>query len=250
MVTADTELVRELCEVAVQVSSVVEHRTRVLRALRERLEFDAALFHELSPRVPLSRGAVYGFEPALIDASSASWDETAVRLQPLLELALEQGGAATDTEAFPVASRSRREWEQRIAKPLGMRSLLAGHLLRQGRVLSAVLLMRRRKSFTRAERLWLASLLPCLTLGDAFWQVGRKRRYSGMLIQPVCRDQRLTSRQRQIVEGVALGRTNRQIAEALGVSPHTVRNILAEVCERLGAGNRADVVRLAVLSTP
>jgi DNA-binding CsgD family transcriptional regulator len=48
---------------------------------------------------------------------------------------------------------------------------------------------------------------------------------------------------------VALGRTNRQIAEMLRISPNTVRNTLANVCERLGAGNRADVVRLAVLSS-
>lgn len=248
MTSVDSELVRRVCELAVQSSSVVQYRTGVLEALREHVTFEAALFHELSPRVPLSRAAVFGFEPGQVGVSSASWDETAVRLQPLLEVALAQGGAATDTEAFPNGSRSRREWEQRIAKPLGVRHLLAGHLLRHGRVISAVLLMRRRKGFTRAERVWLGELLPCLTLGDSYWQFAGQRRFAGMLVQPVCRDQRLTARQRQVVEGVALGRTNRQIGETLGVSPHTVRNILALVCERLGAGNRADVVRLAVLT--
>jgi DNA-binding CsgD family transcriptional regulator len=250
MMGVELNLVRHLCDVAVKVSSVVEYRTHVLDALRLHLAFDAALFHELSPRVSLSRAAVWGLEPGAIDANRASWDETAVRLQPLLEVALAQGGAATDSEAFPRGSRSRREWEQRIAKPLGIQSLLVGHLLRHGRVISAVILMRRRKGFTRAERIWLAELLPCLTLGDAYWQFAGKRRFDGMLAQPVCRDQRLTARQREIVEGVALGRTNLQIAEGLGISPHTVRNILVEVCARLGAGNRADVVRLAVLSAP
>lgn len=248
MVAVDLGLVRHLCDVAVQASSVVEYRSRVLEALRAHLAFDAAVFHELSPRVPLSRAAVVGLEPALLDASTDHWDETAVRLQPLLDVALGQGGAATDGEAFPVGTRSRREWERWIAKPFGIRGLLAGHLLRHGRVISAVLLMRRSKAFSRPERTWLGGLLPCLTLGDAYWQSAGQRRFVGMLAQPVCRDQRLTARQRQIVEGVALGRTNLEIAEGLGISPNTVRNLLAQACERLGAGNRADVVRLAVLS--
>lgn len=246
----DSDLVRELCAMAVHANGVAEYRMGVLEALGARLTFDAALFHELSPRVPLTRAAVVGIEPGLLEMNSAGWDETAVRLQPLLDVALRQGGAATDVEAFPKGSRSRREWERRIAKPLDIRGLLVGHLLRQGRVISAVLLMRRSAGFTRSERAWLGELLPCLTLGDAYFQPVGQRRFGGMLTRPVCRDQRLTARQREVVEGVALGRTNRQIAETLGVSPHTVRNLLVQVCERLGAGNRADVVRLAVLGAP
>jgi DNA-binding CsgD family transcriptional regulator len=46
---------------------------------------------------------------------------------------------------------------------------------------------------------------------------------------------------------VALGHTNDAIARALGLSPNTLRNHLAEVFRRLGAANRADVVRLSVL---
>lgn len=243
------DLSRELCHVAMLVSTGRAYRTRVLELLRPHLAFDAALFHELSPRVPLSRAAVWGLDLDALTTNSAGWDETAVRLQPLLEVALAGGGAATDTEAFPRGSRSRREWDKRVAKPLGIGGLLAGHLLRHGRIISAVLLMRRRRGFTLDERAWLEELLPCLTLGDAYWQFAGQRRFAGMLARPVCRDQRLTPRQRQIVEGVALGRTNRQIAESLGISPNTVRNLLVAVCERLGAGNRADVVRLAVLGS-
>lgn len=243
------QLCAQLCQTAVEASGIADYRTRVLEALGAHLSFDAGLFHELSPRVPLVRAGVVGLTPEAIGLHSAKWDETAVRLQPLLEVALRQGGAATDTEAFPLRTRSRREWEQSIAKPLGIRALLAGHLCSRGRVISGVVVMRRRGTFTRGERSWLSGLLPCLMLGDAYWQHAEVERYAGLLAQPVCRDQRLTARQRQVVEGVALGRTNRQIAETLGVSPHTVRNLLADVCERLGAGNRADVVRLAVLSS-
>jgi DNA-binding CsgD family transcriptional regulator len=242
-------LIRELCSMAMSAGELADYRHAVLERLRREIHFDAALFHELSPRVPLSRAAIMGIDESLLRVNSAGWDEAAVYLQPMMDVALRQGGAVTDLEAFPLHSRRRREWGRRVAKPLGITGLLAGHLMSRGRILGAVVLMRRKRSFNRSERHWLGCLLECLTLGDAYWQTFEQDRFAGLLIQPVCRDQRLTPRQRQVVEAVALGRTNRQIAEMLRISPNTVRNTLANVCERLGAGNRADVVRLAVLSS-
>jgi DNA-binding CsgD family transcriptional regulator len=61
-------------------------------------------------------------------------------------------------------------------------------------------------------------------------------------------DQRLTPRQREVVELVAMGQTNQEIGQVLSISHHTVRNLLVDVRQRLGAANRAEVVRLAVLS--
>ena len=63
----------------------------------------------------------------------------------------------------------------------------------------------------------------------------------------VCGDGRLTPRQRVIVEHVALGHTNAEIAEALGLSANTLRNHLSAIFARVGASNRAELVRLAVL---
>lgn len=247
--TPTPALIEELCGIAMAAADLADYRRTVLERLRREIHFDAALFHELSPRVPLSRAAIVGVDEALLRNNSAGWDELAVYLQPLTDLALKQSGAVTDVEAFPPDSRARREWTRRVAKPLGITGLLAGHLVSRGRIVAAVLLMRHKRSFGRNERQWLGQLLKCLTLGDVYWQTFERHRFAGLLIQPVCRDQRLTPRQRQVVEGVALGRTNRQIAEMLRISPNTVRNTLADVCERLGAGNRADVVRLAVLSS-
>jgi DNA-binding CsgD family transcriptional regulator len=247
-VPADTPLSKELCEVALSATDIAGYRRRALELLSIHIEFDAALFHELSPRVPLARAGIIGLALEAIAKHTSGWDETALRLQPLLETALHQCGVATDVEAFPARTKSRKEWERRVAKPLSIRSVLAGHLCHRDRVMSALLLMRRQAAFTLSERLWMTELLPSLTLGDAYWQQAEPQGYAGLLAEPVCRDQRLTERQRQVVEGVAVGRTNQQIAAALGVSPHTVRNLLAEVSKRLGAGNRADVVRLSVLS--
>ena len=54
----------------------------------------------------------------------------------------------------------------------------------------------------------------------------------------------LTKREEMILRLVSEGMTNSQIAYACGISPHTVRNHLAEVLSKTGAPNR---VRAAVL---
>ena len=48
----------------------------------------------------------------------------------------------------------------------------------------------------------------------------------------------LSSREIEVVELVAKGMTNRQIAEARGTSERTVANQVASACKKLGAKNR------------
>lgn len=55
----------------------------------------------------------------------------------------------------------------------------------------------------------------------------------------------LTPRQQQIVRLAAQGASNKEIAQALGIAPHTVKNHLAQIFERLGAANRAQAVSMA-----
>lgn len=55
----------------------------------------------------------------------------------------------------------------------------------------------------------------------------------------------LTPRQQEIVRLAAGGASNKVIAQALGIAPHTVKNHLAQIFERLGASNRAQAVLLA-----
>ena len=57
-----------------------------------------------------------------------------------------------------------------------------------------------------------------------------------MISQPTVSE--LTAREFQIMEYVASGRTNADIAERLYISPHTVRNHLAHIFEKLGAHSR------------
>ncbi len=54
----------------------------------------------------------------------------------------------------------------------------------------------------------------------------------------------LTDREREIAELVALGRTNREIGEALFLSEHTVRNHLVRIFDKLGVSRRAELAGL------
>jgi DNA-binding NarL/FixJ family response regulator len=55
----------------------------------------------------------------------------------------------------------------------------------------------------------------------------------------------ITGRERQVLEYLVQGLSNKEIARALGLSPHTVRNQLQRLQERLQARNR---VQLAILA--
>jgi DNA-binding CsgD family transcriptional regulator len=237
-----------LCEQAQRASDLLDYRRGALALIGELVRFDAALFHELSPRVPLSRAVLLGLDANALARGQAAWDENAVLLGRLRDLAIEQGGVATDRQAFPESSRGRRAWEQRVARPLGVRSMLIAHLSMGQRIISAILLFRRDSSaFERAAQEAMRQLVPALSLGDAAHQYALARELQGPRTRLACVDQRLTARQREVVERVALGHTNLEIGAALGVSANTVRNLLTEVRKRLGAANRAEIVRIAVL---
>ncbi|WP_282790866.1 helix-turn-helix transcriptional regulator [Streptomyces sp. CC224B] len=56
----------------------------------------------------------------------------------------------------------------------------------------------------------------------------------------------LTARQRQVLALAANGNTNQQIAAWLGVSAHSVAEILTVAYRRLGAHDRAQAVAIAL----
>jgi DNA-binding NarL/FixJ family response regulator len=55
----------------------------------------------------------------------------------------------------------------------------------------------------------------------------------------------LSPREREVLELVAAGGTNREVAAALHLSPHTVKDLTSSLYRKLGAKNRADAVRRA-----
>jgi len=56
----------------------------------------------------------------------------------------------------------------------------------------------------------------------------------------------LSPREREVVAYVAAGYTHDQTATRIGLSPHTVDTYLRRVRVKLGAGNTAELIRLAL----
>lgn len=56
----------------------------------------------------------------------------------------------------------------------------------------------------------------------------------------------LTPAEREVANGIALGRSNQEIAETRRVSSHTVAKQLRSIYEKLGVGNRSELARLLV----
>jgi two-component system response regulator DesR len=55
----------------------------------------------------------------------------------------------------------------------------------------------------------------------------------------------LSEREREVLEAIAVGHTNREIAAQLFLSPHTVKEHTSAVYRKLGARNRAEAVQRA-----
>lgn len=71
-------------------------------------------------------------------------------------------------------------------------------------------------------------------LTDGLEQALRRRQAQAVLEQ-------LTPRQQQVTKLTARGYTNHQIAEALVVSPETVKTHIRHVLEKFGAASKADL---------
>jgi len=56
----------------------------------------------------------------------------------------------------------------------------------------------------------------------------------------------LSKRETEIVRGVAQGLTNREIAERFGLSPHTIKNFLFRIFDKLGVSNRVELLLMTI----
>ncbi|MGZ6969984.1 MAG: helix-turn-helix transcriptional regulator, partial [Acidimicrobiia bacterium] len=77
-------------------------------------------------------------------------------------------------------------------------------------------------------------------------ELGVRRRHWHQVDRPVEGWESLTDTERRVAEIVAEGLTNRQTAERLFLSRHTVDFHLRHVFRKLGIGSRAELTRLAL----
>ena len=239
-------LERDLAELARTSEDLAGFRASALASLQRAVPSDVSLFHELSPRSPLDRAAMINVDAAWLSSTLSTWDEMAVLFGALVNDGQSNAGVGLARRAFKGRAAIRREWSKRVA-PLGVSDIVMLHLVVHERIISAVVLGRKRSRamFSDSELGVLAGLAPVLSVCDA-WLQQRAGAPAGMPVAVRCMDGRLTPRQQSIVEQVALGHADHEIAAALQISPHTVRNLLVTIRARLGAANRAEVVHRAV----
>jgi two-component system, LuxR family, response regulator FixJ len=85
------------------------------------------------------------------------------------------------------------------------------------------------------------------SIGNALAAGQRFRSREGQKSELLERIAELSPRQKQVMDLVAEGLSNKQIALRLGISPRTVENYRAWVMERMGAGNVAELVRKVLI---
>jgi two-component system, NarL family, invasion response regulator UvrY len=66
-------------------------------------------------------------------------------------------------------------------------------------------------------------------------------------IAPGIRENTLSNREQQVLHQIAQGMTHGQIATAIGISRHTVDTYVKRIRSKLGAGNKAELTRIAIL---
>ena len=60
----------------------------------------------------------------------------------------------------------------------------------------------------------------------------------------------LSARERQVIQQLAAGMTNREIALTLSLSPHTVKNYLFRIFDKLGVSSRTELLYLTMNNSP
>jgi DNA-binding NarL/FixJ family response regulator len=60
----------------------------------------------------------------------------------------------------------------------------------------------------------------------------------------------LSARERQVIQHLAAGMTNREIAETLDLSPHTIKNYLFRIFDKVGVSSRTELLYLTMHNPP
>ncbi len=89
----------------------------------------------------------------------------------------------------------------------------------------------------------VGALVEGLSVGLPGW-FNRLTRPGGMPASAPAGEENLTPREVDVLEQLAQGLTNKQIALALGISEHTVKYHISAVYAKLGVMNRAEAVRV------
>jgi DNA-binding CsgD family transcriptional regulator len=229
--TADYESVLDVRREAAAVEEPNPFPKPVLDALRRLVPCDVVAYHERSLRQP---GVVWTGEPRgqmtqeIRSASRRHWHQD--QLAPA-------DGARKVSDFLSQREFHRLELYQDGCRPLGVEYMRRLWLDPRGDRGARLEFDRAEADFVERDRSVLDLLLPHL---EQFRRTAiARRRWPS---PPVNRVDDVTPRERDVLELVAQGKTNAEVARVLWISPGTVRKHLENAYEKLGVGTRTGAV--------
>ena len=164
---------------------------------------------------------------------------------------LERGGEEQDRPwALATAGRCRGVLEAALGDSLAGLDALEGALAEHERLpmpferartlLMKGVLHRRRKEKRLADRTLREALSIFESLGTPSWADRARAELGRVGLRPRAPGS-LTDTERRVAELAATGKTNREVADLMFISPRTVGNVLGRVYKKLGIGSRAEL---------
>lgn len=95
----------------------------------------------------------------------------------------------------------------------------------------------------------IVTAIDTVTAGGIYYSAGLVQHVTGRLNasgEPAGPEHSLTTRERDVMRGIAAGRSNKQIAETLALSVRTVETHRLNIKRKLGIAGQAELIRFAV----
>lgn len=226
---------RQMLEVVREAATVDGHAPfpePVLEALRRLVPCDVVAYHERRGRG--GKEVIWTGEPR---GSATSEVREASKRYRHRDLLPPVAGARKYSDFLTRREFHRLGLYREVAGPLGIEDMFRLWLDPRGRGDARLEFDRARRDFRERDRAVLDLLRPHL---ERFRRNAAARRRS--MDRRGGRGERITPREREIVELVAVGKTNAEIAKLLWISPGTVRKHLENAYEKLEVHTRTGAV--------
>jgi DNA-binding CsgD family transcriptional regulator len=222
--------VLDVLRLAGEVEGPVPFPEPVLESLRRLVPCDVVAYHE---RLPGGRILAYSGEPRGKMTPAIREASRRLEAEDVLKPA---GGARKYSDFFSTREYHRSPIYLEVGRPLGVEDMVRLWIDPAGAFGARLEFDRPDRGFQEADRTALDLLRPHL-LRFVLNALTRRRRAA-----PTGRVGRLTPREREILEHVAVGRTNTEVARLLWISPGTVRKHLENAYEKLEVHTRTAAV--------
>lgn len=237
----------ELFRLVQSKKTLDEFRVSVLTALRGEVGGDSAMYVPGPPIGSVDGRSLRVLKPIMLDHPAEGMAKFLSGPQPFrealspMDAAQRKGVPFVDREAFPSEDRHQTKAYRELFEFDGVGSFLVMPLSFMGAQIGCYIISRKLGGavYQPDEAVRVRPLLSMLVMADRL--KAHEARSPTALAGPDLAASGLTQRERQIAELAASGLQNKAIAESLGLSPNTVRNVLAQVFEKLQVQTRTQL---------